>query len=339
MLSLMSKPTKHSTDDSTLAATRPLGENSDSMSLLLDSLDLNCRAVGESTFSGDWGMLISKPGPRFYLITQGTIWFTVKGHRPVEVGTGHLVLIPRDLSHSLQSSKDVPLVSLDPFDSSEGRRMAGVSHARDTPDPVTRFVGGEVCLATQGGHPLHDLLPDYAVIDTQGESSGMLAELAGTFGRLRIEEGAQGSLSVSNRIGATLYLEAVRVLLLLRTSETSGWLHGIRDPDIGPAVVAMLRHPDRRWTLESLATVGMVSRSKFAKRFREILGATPMECLMDIRMRLASIMLYRKNLSIKEIAQRAGYSSDSAFSLAFKRWCGTSPLEFRIDHQRTKTEC
>ena len=334
----MSKQPKNSADDSTMALIRPADGKSDPMSLLLDSLDLSCRAAGESTFSGDWGMLISKVGPRFYLITQGSCWFTAEGQQSIEVRAGHLVLILRDLPHRFQSSQGAPLVTLDPFDSSEGRLSASTSETRYGSAPVTRIAGGVVCLATQGTHPLHDLLADCSVIDTQAKSVGMLADLASTFGRQRIEDGIQGTLSVSNRIAAILYMEAVRVSLLVRSPDTTGWLSGIRDPEIGPVFAAMLRHPARSWTLESLAAVGMISRSKFAKRFRDILGATPMECLMGIRMRLASVLLYRQDLSIKEIAWKSGYKSDSAFGLAFKRWHGTSPLEFRSDHKRKNTE-
>ncbi len=321
-----------------MALIRPADGKSDPMSLLLDSLDLSCRAAGGSTFSGVWGIRVSQAGPRFYLITQGSCWFTAEGQQSIEVRAGHLVLILRDLPHRIQSSQGAPLVTLDPLDSSEGRLSATTSETCYASAPVTRLAGGVVCLATHGTHPLHDLLPDCSVIDTQAESVGMLADLASTFGSQRMEDGRQGTLSVSNRIAAILYLEAVRVSLLVRSPDTTGWLSGIRDPEIGPVFAAMLRHPARSWTLESLAAVGMISRSKFAKRFRDLLGATPMECLLGIRMRLASVLLYRQDLSIKEIAWKSGYKSDSAFGLAFKRWHGRSPLEFRSHHQRSITE-
>jgi AraC-like DNA-binding protein len=74
--------------------------------------------------------------------------------------------------------------------------------------------------------------------------------------------------------------------------------------------------------------VGM-SRSVFALRFRETVGATPMEYLTRWRMLLAADRL--KNSSsegLSAIAQSLGYESESAFGKAFRRVMGSSPRQY-----------
>jgi AraC-like DNA-binding protein len=50
-----------------------------------------------------------------------------------------------------------------------------------------------------------------------------------------------------------------------------------------------------------------------------------MEYLMSWRMALAKDMLRRRDGGMKEIAQRIGYGSASAFSVAFSRFVGVPP--------------
>jgi AraC-like DNA-binding protein len=44
---------------------------------------------------------------------------------------------------------------------------------------------------------------------------------------------------------------------------------------------------------------------------------------------LAEKCLREEKLNLKKIAFLLGYSDQSAFSVAFKRWTGKSPMEFR----------
>lgn len=47
-------------------------------------------------------------------------------------------------------------------------------------------------------------------------------------------------------------------------------------------------------------------------------------------MKYALELLKNTDLSIKEIAYKTGYSSSSAFSVAFKKECGINPNKIRI---------
>jgi len=71
-----------------------------------------------------------------------------------------------------------------------------------------------------------------------------------------------------------------------------------------------------------------MSRSVFALRFREIVGATPMEYLTRWRMLLAAERLKNPEDGLSAIAQSLGYESDSAFGKAFRRVMGCSPRQY-----------
>ena len=94
------------------------------------------------------------------------------------------------------------------------------------------------------------------------------------------------------------------------------------------AIASMHNDPGYPWTLQSLAERVGMSRSVFALRFRETVGATPMEYLARWRMLLAADWLKNSSDGLSAIAQSLGYESDSAFGKAFRRVMGCSPRQY-----------
>jgi AraC-like DNA-binding protein len=72
-----------------------------------------------------------------------------------------------------------------------------------------------------------------------------------------------------------------------------------------------------------------MSRTTFAERFRATAGTTPLAYLSQWRMLLAQRALRDPSVRIGALAADLGYSSDSAFSTAFKREVGASPRHYR----------
>jgi AraC-like DNA-binding protein len=77
-------------------------------------------------------------------------------------------------------------------------------------------------------------------------------------------------------------------------------------------------------TVETLAQEAAMSRSTFFDRFRKEVGVAPMEYATGWRMALAKEFL-REDMAIADIAERVGYGSTSAFSVAFNRHVGMPP--------------
>ena len=78
-----------------------------------------------------------------------------------------------------------------------------------------------------------------------------------------------------------------------------------------------------------------MSRTSFAERFRTVAGTPPLTCLNRRRMLPAQRALRGSDIRIGSPAVDLGHGSESAFSTAFKRQVGESPLRYR---QRTRVE-
>lgn len=111
--------------------------------------------------------------------------------------------------------------------------------------------------------------------------------------------------------------------------EQTGWLAGVRDPDIGTALAALHRAPAEPWTIASLAAEVGLSRSVLAERFRRYLSETPIAYLTRWRLQLGAQLLASTNRSVAEIAAEVGYESEPAFNRAFKREFDLPPARFR----------
>jgi AraC-like DNA-binding protein len=130
---------------------------------------------------------------------------------------------------------------------------------------------------------------------------------------------------------AALVLVHVLRVYLGSARQPEGWLGALADPKIGPALSMIHAKSGDRWTVESLASAVGMSRTAFAQRFRRQVGSAPVEYLAQWRMTIARSALRHSEESLTKIAERIGYLSDTAFSIAFKRCTGLSPGRFRSD--------
>ncbi len=73
-----------------------------------------------------------------------------------------------------------------------------------------------------------------------------------------------------------------------------------------------------------------MSRTTFAVHFKTVAGVAPLAYLQGWRMRLAERALRDGNLpGVSVLARSLGYTSESAFSNAFKRAAGNAPKRYR----------
>lgn len=156
-------------------------------------------------------------------------------------------------------------------------------------------------------------------------------------GRLRDQFVVLLAETARPRLGTRALTEALLkqcfVLLLRRQIEKREspilWMAALNDHGLARALKVMFERPYEKLTVEKLATIAGMSRSKFAVRFTETLGRTPMTLLRDIRVRNAKELLITTNLSIAEIAGKVGFSSRSNFSYLFRKAVGVDPTRFR----------
>lgn len=82
-------------------------------------------------------------------------------------------------------------------------------------------------------------------------------------------------------------------------------------------------------TVEKLANLGYMSKSSLNRRFKKEIGITPIEYLIEVRIKMAKLMLKRKENQMTDIAMRCGFSSGAHFSSCFQKHIGLTPSEYR----------
>lgn len=84
------------------------------------------------------------------------------------------------------------------------------------------------------------------------------------------------------------------------------------------------------WTLDSMAGACGLGRTQFSRYCKEIVNMTPLEYLQWCRVEASKELLSRSgDLSITEVAFRAGFNSSQYFATVFRGITGTSPGSFR----------
>ncbi len=87
-----------------------------------------------------------------------------------------------------------------------------------------------------------------------------------------------------------------------------------------------LREP---FSLGLLAERAGLSERQFMRRFRQVVGVTPLVYQQTIRCQAARELLQHSNLSVADVAQETGFGDSSYFIKIFRRLQGQSPGEFR----------
>ncbi|PCM45438.1 AraC family transcriptional regulator [Marinobacter sp. ANT_B65] len=86
----------------------------------------------------------------------------------------------------------------------------------------------------------------------------------------------------------------------------------------------------RKITVQDLASESCLSVSRFHEVFREVVGTTPHQFLLQARLNQAAHLLASTQLSVSEISYRVGFSSQSALTNALRKHKGTTPSRLQV---------
>ena len=112
--------------------------------------------------------------------------------------------------------------------------------------------------------------------------------------------------------------------------QNSGMIHTPLNGGGANEKVTIHSGQSRDWSVAELAAESPISRSAFAERFQATLGIPPLRYATEVRMHLAVRWLSSEKITVDVASQRLGYSSQAAFSRAFKRVTGKSPGAIRM---------
>ncbi|KIP95217.1 hypothetical protein RU09_01735 [Microbacterium sp. MEJ108Y] len=137
----------------------------------------------------------------------------------------------------------------------------------------------------------------------------------------------QGDPVICRMMAQTVLLSVIRAWAA-NGCAPAGWPSVSNDPFLDRVVEAIHEQPGRDWTVERLASVGAMSRSVFAERFRSAIGRSPADYVTEVRVDAAKRML-SEGRSVSETSRELGYASDEGFSRAFRRRTGMAPSVWR----------
>jgi AraC-like DNA-binding protein len=256
--------------------------------------------------------------PIYGVILEGGCQLTVDGGKTIRAEAGDFLLLPAARHLRVASREppaggdESPVVEL-----GNGEFRVG---AVDGPIDV-RMLVGYCSFAAPDADLLVPLLPQLVHV----RCAGRLAQLVKLVG-----DESRGQLPardvVLSRLLEVLFIEALRSTA--ETATSRGLAQGLADLRIAPAIRAMHERPSHAWTKADLAKEAALSRSAFFERFKRRVGVAPMAYLLTWRMALAKKLLRQNESRIADSAERVGYRSVSAFSVAFTRCAGQTPAHY-----------
>lgn len=138
-----------------------------------------------------------------------------------------------------------------------------------------------------------------------------------------------GTGFIVERLLEVLCAEAVRAHIETIPQHEIGWFRGIKDPIVGRALKAIHSNPSADWSVQLLSQEVSMSPSRFAARFSDSLGDSPMAYVAKWRMNIACRKLIASSIRIEQLATEVGYESVAAFNRAFKKHVGLPPAAWR----------
>ena len=265
----------------------------------------------------------------YHILLSGTCWGGLEGNQ-VKMEAGDVIVFPQGDSHLMSSDEgylDGSGKKVEPSDRFPNTVQIGPEKlARDT-NLVCGFLGCDA----RPFNPLLASLPQR--IHIKGLALGWLSQ----FPRQVVAEsraGRVGSDTMLTRMAELMFIEVIRRYFEQLPPQQAGWLAGLRDTVVGPALSHLHRQPTHPWTLAELARTIASSRSVLVERFSQLVGVPPMLYLTRWRLQLAAEQLARGSSKVAAVGAQVGYESEAAFSRAFKRETGLSPAAWRRNRQQ-----
>jgi AraC-like DNA-binding protein len=141
--------------------------------------------------------------------------------------------------------------------------------------------------------------------------------------------GAPGSELTVNKLTEVLLVQLLRADF--GRGSNVGIVAAFRDKRLAQALSAIHEHPEQSWTIEKAAEQASMSRSGFARKFKDLLGISFFDYLTELRMRNARELLATTQLSIPMVGEQVGYQSDASFVKVFKKIHGETPRSYRVN--------
>lgn len=274
---------------------------------------------------GDWAIHFPPhEGIKFNAVMRGSCWVQVEGEPETQrIEAGDCFLLTRGRPFKFATDLALPAIESPTI---YDRAVDGIATCNDGGDFF--LIGGRFSFEGDHAALLFDALP--AVLHVH-DASAQAAVLRWALEQLASELKTRppGGALMAEHLSQIMLLQVLRLWLGSEAPKAPGWLGALSDPRLSRAIGAMHAEPCRKWSVAELASLAGMSRTSFAERFRNVVGRTPLDYLINWRIRLAADRLRRTDERVSSIASSVGYESEAAFSTTFRRVMGTSPGRYR----------
>lgn len=318
----------------------------DALADVLKVIRLSADTYFCSDFNPPWGMEIeeSKQG-MFHIVVENTCWLkhVKEDGPPLHLSTGDIVAFPTGGSHWISDTPESPrqpgsnvveniLNGTNPF---QPRTEESNNQRANTQElnSATTLLCGSFSYDSSMNHPFVKDLPCF--IHIKASETPELAWLRSLVAVLANEsrEPSPGSSVMVDRLTEVLFIQLMRTYMTSATNNV-GYISALADLQIGSALNLIHSETTAYWSVERLGEAVSLSRTAFTEKFSRMVGMPPKTYLINWRMQKAKTQLESSNKAMIDIAQCAGYSSEAAFSKAFKHYYQRPPGQVRRHSNR-----
>ena len=144
----------------------------------------------------------------------------------------------------------------------------------------------------------------------------------------KMEDEQTSAAEDSDAMISALFMQLI--LLLGRSAVSAGITR--KSPQysrVDELVDEITEHSARKWSRAEMAKKAGMSLSTLTRHFRERTGVSPLEYLIRVRLKKASVLLQNPELGLAEIADMTGFTDSNYFCRLFRKYFGISPGKYR----------
>jgi len=266
----------------------------------IKSLSFQLESITKSKYDSDWhSTLHTHPFTELFYVVDGKGEFNIQGQR-FPVKPNDFVIINPQVEHTELSSPDEPLEYI-------VLGIRGLSFSNLTP-------------VSEGGHP-------FSFFNLRDEQKDILRYL-----NAMVQE------ATSQQMSYELVCHNLLEILLIKILRHQHFDLEVGKQSKATKDISFIKHYLETYyhesiQLEDLASMTHLSRFYISHSFKKEIGMSPMEYLIDIRIKESKILLRTTNYSISQVADIVGFTTPTYFSKQFRKSTGISPTDYREQYQ------
>ena len=237
----------------------------------------------------------------FHLLTHGQGYANLEGDdRQLPLSAGDILVVPSGDPHILGNGPPIkPVDRSQVLDQvlSKGLKVSRMGGGGE----LTKFVCGYLSCDPQLSRVFLGSLPPIFKVNIRDDPSGEWLEHSIRHSVNNVDASRPGCEAVLAKLSEVLFVETLRRYIDNLPPEQTGWLAGVRDPEVGKALALLHRQPAHPWTIASLAKEVGTSRTVLAERFRRYISDTPIAYLTHWRLQLGAQMLASTSSGVAHI--------------------------------------